>query len=485
MQKNKYIHQLFDNQFIELNHLDPQLLIQKITSDSREVEKNTLFLACQGTFINGANFIDSAIKQGASLVLSESEYLVNSSIKTPVILMPNLKDILSNLFASFYGVNLNLITNIGVTGTNGKTSVAHILAQALNSIYVGTIGVGKVDKLEETQNTTPSIEKIMPTLLSCQEEGTSHCVLEISSHALEQKRLLNFPIKTAVFTNLSHDHLDYHGTMQDYANSKFALFLEYKISNAVISIDDKWGQALITKLPDAVNFLTFGMKENANIYPSSIFSSIDGTQVVLNTPKGNVDFQLPLIGDFNVLNVMAMIGVLIFEGWTLANIILKVESLVCISGRMEVINKSPTFIVDYAHTPDALEKALIALRPICKGRLWCVFGCGGDRDITKRPLMGAIVEKFSDRMIITNDNPRSEQPESIVNDIVKGIKQIEKVTTILDRDEALVFCKNHAAPNDIILVAGKGHEEYQVIGTEKFYFSDQSSIKNLYMEVTK
>lgn len=480
MPHSKLLHHLLDKNFINQHQLIPNMLIEHITSDSREVIKNTLFLACSGINVEGASFIKQAIEKGASLVLTETEVAMTAYLEVPILFVPKLKEILAALFSNFYSVTLNTMCFIGITGTNGKTSVAHMLAQIMESIYVGTIGIGPVNALLPTQNTTPSLETLMPSISTFQKNNFSTMVLEISSHALEQKRLKNMPISTAVFTNLSHEHLDYHGSMAAYAGTKYRLFLdEPLIKNAVIFIEDEWGNALVKKLPSSVNYLTYGMNKKADIYPLSMRSDLENIKLRLNTPRGELSFALPLIGDFNALNSMAVVGVLLLNDWPLLHIKKGLEGLHCISGRMEVMSHSPTFIVDYAHTPDALEKALKSLKPLCQGKLWCVFGCGGDRDPSKRALMGAIAKKHADRVIITNDNPRNEDPLTIVEAIKKGINSLENIEVILDRKTAIAHCFEHSNPEDAILIAGKGHEDYQIIGGQKTFFSDQETIKHL------
>ena len=475
----KCLNQLFEASFLNEYGLDPNVCIDKITSDSREVSAGSLFLARQGVNSNGADFIESAVNQGACLILSESQQTKEINATTPIIYLPNLNELLCNLFARFYEVTLNELTFIAVTGTNGKTSVAHMLAQCLQGAYVGTIGMGRLEALQEIKNTTPSLEAVMPFFGESLKQGTRSCALEISSHALTQQRLLGLPIKTAVFTNLSHDHLDYHGTMEAYAESKYELFLNYSIQNAVIAIDDKWGKALLERLSSNVSCFSYGLTSVADIYPTSMRQSMYGIKTSLTTPKGTVSFVLPLIGEFNLLNAMAVMGVLLFEGLELSTIAQKIEALSGIQGRMEVVHKSPFFIVDYAHTPDALDKALNALKPLCHGKLWCVFGCGGDRDNAKRPLMGQAVEQHADVMVITNDNPRSEPALKIIDAIISGLKSRESAVVIADRAKAIQYCVEHALPEDVVLVAGKGHEDYQIIGNETHFFSDKECIKAL------
>ncbi len=479
-QNKKKLADIFSKKFILENNLGSDISVDAITDDSRDVQANTIFLARTGEVVDGSKYIESAISDGACLVLTETIYQNSNILNVPIIYLPDLKQNLAVIFTNFYDVDLSSLNLFGVTGTNGKTSVAHILAQVLDCGYIGTIGIGKLDNLKPTQNTTPNIQVLINFFAKLQNQNINNCALEISSHALTQQRTIGLPIKTAVFTNLSHDHLDYHDSMHDYAESKYKLFLETPIQNAVIAIDDLWGRELVSKLSTNINCYTYGLNNKADLHPVSLQETINGINAVIQTPVGKLALKLNLIGQFNVLNIMAVIGILLFERWSLTKIITSLENVNGISGRMEVITKQPTFVVDYAHTPDALEKALQALKPLSKAKLWCIFGCGGDRDQAKRPLMAQAAEKYADQIILTNDNPRSENPSDIIDDIKHGLVK-ECVHVIIDRKEAIEYCFKHSQIDDVILIAGKGHEDYQIINNQTYSFSDQQTIKNLFL----
>lgn len=453
------------------------ITIASITEDSRKVKANTLFIALKGEVINGVDYIEAAIRQGASVVITETDLAKEHYQGIPIFFMPDIRQQLVFILAHFYQLKLENLKFVGVTGTNGKTSVAHMLAQVFAGGYVGTLGLGTLGSLNKTDNTTPNLMVLMPLFKQLQQQSIDYCALEVSSHALIQKRTSGLPFKTAVFTNLSHEHLDYHGTMDAYAEAKYSLFLEPAIANAVICIDDKWGRALVKKLSSQTKYLSYGFSEQADIYPLSYKESLEGLCCLFNTPAGRFECDIAMIGTFNISNIMAVIGVLLVEGWQLANIAHAIAQLDSICGRMELIKQQPTFVVDYAHTPDALAKALSTLKQLSRGNLWCVFGCGGDRDRSKRAEMGRVAQHYADKLVITNDNPRTEDPLAIVADIQAGLTNSGVAQVILDRAKAIRYCFEHSNSNDVVLVAGKGHEDYQIIGDRREYFSDQSIIK--------
>lgn len=475
----KLLEQLLENAFIEKYKLDPKSSVEHITNDSRQVLPNSIFIALAGPNGNGNNYINNAIAQGACLVLTETAPTQKINTQVPIVYYPGLRDLLFGLLCRFWQIDLSDTSFIGITGTNGKTSIAAMLAQSMNGAYVGTIGMGTIGDLKPTQNTTPDLIALMPFFHEYYQYSQKNYVLEVSSHALEQQRLLGLPITTAVFTNLTHDHLDYHGNMEAYAKAKYKLFLDYPIKNAVINIDDEWGRKLIEILPKNIHLLTYGFDKSADIHPLMCVQSMSGLKLEIRTPSGVLSFTSDLVGHFNISNLMAVIGGLLFGGISEHDIIAKLETLSCIDGRMEVVHQSPYFVVDYAHTPDALEKALSTVKQLCKGQLWCVFGCGGDRDKFKRPLMGKIAQQYADHCIITNDNPRSESPINIAHEIQQGMNGDGVATIILDRAKAIEYCVKNANKNDVVLIAGKGHEDYQIIGNNKRYFSDKKCIQSL------
>lgn len=455
--------------------------IDSITDDSRSLQPGGVFIAIKGESHHGLDFMEQVQKRKPAMVLSDKPFEKSSDFDFPLFHIPQLKQQLIEIYQSIYQIDLAQLMLIAVTGTNGKTSVAHLISQALHAGYVGTLGMGSLDKLEITQNTTPRLQILLPLFKSYLLQNVHQWVLEMSSHALMQQRLQGMIFKTAVFMNLSHDHLDYHQTMQAYAEAKYKLFLEYQLQNAVICTDDEWGRQLLARLPSQISALSFASQQmhEADIYPLSLSLTDRGISGCIQTPVGELEFSSKLIGHFNVSNIMAVVGCLLFEGWHLADIRQVVSNFRGIDGRMEVIRQQPTFIVDYAHTPDALEKALTTLRTITSGKLWCIVGCGGDRDPSKRSVMGAVAEKIADQVIITNDNPRTEDPLHIAKAILSGIGNSKKVEVILDREKAIHYAFTNTKSSDLILVAGKGHEDYQIIGDKNFTFSDKKVIQSL------
>jgi UDP-N-acetylmuramoyl-L-alanyl-D-glutamate--2,6-diaminopimelate ligase len=470
--------------------------------DSRLVKPGYVFLACPGTVVDGHDFIDVAIQKGAIAVLCEaSRHIFNEVYVTteegrevPIIAVPHLLQHIGELAARFYGEpSANLII-YGVTGTNGKTSVTHYLAACLNKLdmpcaVLGTVGNGFLNKLETSSHTTPNPIALQLMLAQYYKEGAQAVAMEVSSHGLEQGRVNGVHFNTAVFTNLTRDHLDYHNTMENYAAAKHKLFEMPDLQHAVINIDDPYGRSLLAEFSSELN--CYGYTISDAVYPdndlpliqaSNVQYTANGINAMIYTPWGNGKINPPLYGQFNLSNLLAVIAILGIKGIPISDICRLASTVQGVKGRMELLQKAekPSVIVDYAHTPDALEKALHAIREHTKGQIWCVFGCGGDRDKGKRPQMGKIAEQFANKVIITSDNPRHEKPQLIAEQIVAGFIKPADVKVILDRVEAIKYAISHADVKDVILVAGKGHEDYQQIGDEKHPFSDQAVILSVF-----
>lgn len=453
--------------------------ISHIAIDSREVRNHGMFIAMKGNAKDGHAFVEDAIRQGASVILSEETVPLPNDSDCLLILCNDLRKKLGFIVARFYQYDPSSIDLIAVTGTNGKTSIAYLLARLLEGGYIGTLGVGMPHDLMTSINTTPSPIVIHGVLQSLKDEGVANCVMEVSSHAMSQERVNGLFYNVAVFTNLSHEHLDYHGDMAQYARAKFSLFTKERIAHAVVNIDCPWGNRLVSQLASQP-VLTYAIKnKQADIYVKQFEQSLMGIKASLMTPEGECLLESPLFCEFNLYNLLAVLGVLLVKRMPLAKALNCIKQASSIIGRMEVVHHRPTFVIDYAHTPDALEKALSNLKTLCEGQLWCVFGCGGNRDTVKRALMGEIVERLADHIVITNDNPRFEEGQAIVNDILKGIKDPDRVSIELDREKAIRHCFRHAKPNDVVLIAGKGHETYQIINGETFHFSDHEVVKQL------
>ncbi|MWQ07675.1 UDP-N-acetylmuramoyl-L-alanyl-D-glutamate--2,6-diaminopimelate ligase [Glaesserella parasuis] len=469
--------------------------LNKMTLDSRQVEKGDLFVALKGHQVDGRQFIEKAIEQGASLVLAEAdndvqavrfaEKFANST--ACVLEVPNLPKQLSAIAGAFYGNPSEKLTLVGITGTNGKTTTAQLFAQWRNllggkSAVMGTIGNGLYGQVQEAVNTTGSAVEIQHNLANFVELGADFCAMEVSSHGLAQYRAEALAFDLAIFTNLSRDHLDYHNTMEEYAQAKFRLFGELSSKQQVINADDEIGREWLAKLPEAVAVSTdsqFQPQQSRWIKVKAVQFTLQGATIEFESSWGNGELKSCLIGAFNVSNLLTAFAGLLALGYDLQKLVETAPLLNGVCGRMECLiseenaEESPMVIVDYAHTPDALEKALDAARLHCEGELWCVFGCGGDRDTGKRPLMARIAEQLADRVIVTDDNPRTEDPDVIFNDIMKGFRKPKAVQSMHIRQYAIEQAIAQAEPKDVILIAGKGHEDYQIIGTKKYHFSDQ------------
>lgn len=462
----------------------------RVSADSRKVLPGDVFLAYPGHASDGRKHIADAVARGAGAVLWEREgFEWDSTIALPNLPVDNLRMMASDIADEVFGHPSADLWTIGITGTNGKTSISQWVARAMNAggrkcAVIGTLGSGFPDKLVQTGNTTPDAIVLQESLAEFREAGASAVAMEVSSIGLDQGRVAACRIKVAVFTNLTRDHLDYHQSMEAYAAAKSRLFDTPGLSAAVLNFDDVMGVVLARRLagrPD-VRVVGYSMiPANALAAPSQRMLLVDG----LTTTETGMEFgvtlgeqrvvmKVGLVGLFNVSNLLAVIGVLIESGFDFATATRLAGALTPPAGRMQTLGGigEPLVVVDYAHTPDALEQALKALqrtRDSRHGRLTCVFGCGGDRDPGKRPLMGEVAARLADQVLITSDNPRTEDPESIIRQVAHGAARARCVT---DRAEAILSAIRDAADDDVILVAGKGHEDYQEVGGRKFHFSD-------------
>lgn len=473
-------------------------LISGISTDSRNIKEGDLFLAIKGFKNDGRNYIDDAIHMGASVIFSESDKNFYSKIykEREVFFIPKLRSQISVIADKFYSHPSQKLSVIGITGTNGKTSCAHIIATVANKIgmcgsVIGTLGYGIYDDLnydlKDTGFTTPDAVKIQECLVELLDSSSDIVAVEVSSHALSLNRIDAVNFNVAVFTNLSRDHLDFHQDMSSYADAKRKLFSLPNIETAVINIDDNLGQRLVSEFSDKLKLITYSIKNNkADIYAKDTEFFFDSIKTKVVTPFGTGNISVPLLGEFNISNILASLASLIALGGTFEKILPVFEEIKPIKGRMEIIPKkikrNPIVVVDYAHTPSALEQALNSLKKHVSGKLWCVFGCGGERDQGKRSEMARIAKKISDEVVITSDNPRNEPVNQIINDILLGIDEMKNVYVEIDRHNAIGFAIKRASRNDIVLLAGKGHEDYQIIGDEKVFHSDILSVKKFYME---
>jgi len=487
--------------FSELTHVDTLINVTGVAIDSRKVRAGDLFMAYQGTQVNGVDYIDDAIRAGAiAIAIDESEKLNLKSISVAVVKVENLRKKAGIIISRFYGEPSKQMQVIGVTGTNGKTTISYMVAQVLfelgkQSAVIGTIGNGQFGKVESTNTTTPDPIKLHSLFASWKGEVDS-VVMEVSSHALDQGRVAGTEFDIGVFTNLSRDHLDYHATLEDYANAKFQLFHSSGLKHAVINMDDEYGKKLIDLLPEHLDVYAYSTKKNqaainrkniSFVFCEKIETNDLKTELTIQSPwnhsGGQVTIQTSLLGRFNLENILAAFSTLCLSDVPVEKVVKALSEFSGIPGRMECfsseLNSTPLLVVDYAHSPDALEKALMALRPYCKGKLFCIFGCGGDRDIGKRAQMGTIAESHSDQIILTNDNPRTESEEKIVEDILQGMKDKSQVIIKYDRSDAIINTFLNAKTDDVILIAGKGHETTQQIGTTLLPFSDRELSRRL------
>ncbi len=470
------------------------VLITGLSLDSRKVQPGDLFFAFQGTSQDGRQFIDEAIKKGAHAVLAETDQVLQLPVvrhNVPIISFRDLKHYVSEIAGRFYQNAAESMTLIGVTGTNGKTSCTYFLASILKQLaqpcgVIGTLGYGIYDDIQTSGMTTPDAITIQRILAEFKEQKTQYVAMEVSSHSLSQARVEALPFTVGIFTNLTQDHLDYHGTMEAYGAAKKRLFENLKTKYAVINADDPFSQTLMEAFPNKKNLLTYSTHASASVYATQV--KLDhGIRAHIVTPWGEGELQTSLMGQFNLSNVLAVItalGILKIPLETILTCFKKVKS---VPGRMETVggHEQPLVVVDYSHTPDSLEKALQALRPHCQGKLFCVFGCGGDRDRGKRPLMAAIAERCADHVIVTDDNPRTEDPEQIVADILKGFVHPEKIIVQHDRSKAIYNSIQYAQRGDCVLIAGKGAETYQQIGEVKIPFSDIEQVNRCLAENKK
>ncbi len=472
--------------------------ITGLALDSREVKNGYLFLACPGAVVDGHEFIGVAIEKGANAVLCEaSEHIFDEAHVTteagkiiPIISVPHLLQLAARLAATFYHDPSAHMQVIGVTGTNGKTSLTHYLADGWSRLdhpcaVIGTVGNGFLNHLQSSTHTTPNPIALQHMLATLKQEGAKSIAMEVSSHGLVQGRSNAIHFDTAIFTNLSRDHLDYHGTMENYAAAKRKLFQMEGLKQAVFNVDDAFGVSLLNEFVDQYPCYAYSINKDAPkianvpfIHADHIECTSQGMTAHITTPWGEGELQLQLFGIFNLSNILAVITCLGIHGIPLTKILTTVSQLKGVKGRMELFHTahSPKVLVDYSHTPDALEKALQAIKSHVTGKIWCVFGCGGDRDRGKRPQMGRIAEHYADHLIVTNDNPRHESPEAIAQQILAGTQHPERVQLMLDREAAIRYAVKHASEKDVILVAGKGHENYQQFGDEKLAFSDQEVV---------
>ncbi|WP_144162765.1 UDP-N-acetylmuramoyl-L-alanyl-D-glutamate--2,6-diaminopimelate ligase [Paraburkholderia sp. BCC1885] len=468
-------------------------------ADTRSLAAGDVFLAYAVDGADNRPFIDSAIERGAAAVLFQPDNFKGAVDPSLTLAVPALDELAGSIASGWYGNPSDSMRVIGVTGTNGKTSCSQWIAAALGSLgtrcaIIGTLGTGMPDHLVHTGFTTPDAPQLQRSLAQLRDAGAQAVAMEVSSHALHQGRVNGTAFDIAVFTNLTQDHLDYHGTFAAYEAAKARLFAWPELRCAVINQDDAAGRRLLASTQGHARTIAYGIEtdtgtSNADaaqadawLRASNVRATATGTAFHLSTSAwGDAEVEVQTLGEFNVSNLLGVLGALLAADVPFDAAIAQLARLEPVNGRMQRLggrlqNDEPLVVIDYAHTPDALEKTLEALRPMAAargGELICMFGCGGDRDATKRPLMGAIAEKLADGVVVTSDNPRSEDPQSILDQIAAGMKDPSKARRIEDRASAILQAVRGAACEDVILLAGKGHEATQEIMGKKRAFSDQ------------
>ena len=464
--------------------------ISGISYNSKTTKNGDIFICLVGEHTDGHNFAQMAVDNGAAALLVEHEI---EGISVPQVEVDSTRFKIADIADRFYSrpsIGLNLI---GITGTNGKTTVTHLIQKIFEEnnqkcALIGTLGykLSSTGEYRDAKHTTPQAPELQATLRMIKDvEKIDNVVMEVSSHALAQNRVGGCRFDGAVLTNLTQDHLDYHITMDNYFEAKAMLFSNLKEGNfAVINNDDSYSERFLKKIGEGVKVITYGAKNKADVFATNIKFSPSGAEFILNYNGAEYAINLHLNGMFSVYNVLAAISVAIAQNIDIEIAIKALQSVRGVAGRFEVVNKKPLVIVDYAHTPDGLENVLKSAREITpeSGKLICLFGCGGDRDATKRPKMGAIAQKLSDKIIITSDNPRSEDPQQIITDIIAGLQSVdvETVTVEPDRAEAIALLKTIAGNNDVVVIAGKGHEDYQILKDKTIHFDDREQARKVF-----
>ena len=454
-----------------------------LTADSRAVKLGSIFVAYPGTVQDGRRFIADAIARGAAAVLWEHHgFRWDERWEVPNLGVENLRARVSEIAGHVYGNPSESLWMAGVTGTNGKTSVSQWIAAASDALgrrsaVIGTIGNGLVGERTEGRNTTPDPIVLQRLLADYLRRGARSVAMEVSSHGLDQGRVAGIKYDAAVFTNLTRDHLDYHGTMQAYAEAKFALFAQRGLRQAIVNTDDECGREFARRLAGGpLDVITFGTGEGARLRARDVRLAESGVRFTVEGDFGAGEVVAGVLGAFNVSNLLAVLGALLAQGIAFGDALRALAKLQPVPGRLERLGggAAPLVVIDYAHTPDALEKALTALRPtVAAGhKLVCVFGCGGDRDPGKRPLMGHAAAKLADQVVVTSDNPRGEDPHAIIEQVLAGIPQ-GRAEAIEDRQVAIFSAVHHARAGDVVLLAGKGHETYQEIAGVRHPFNDR------------
>lgn len=471
--------------------------IHAVQIDSRAVKQGDLFIAMPGVVQHGLSYLSEIIEAGACCVLyaqaeaaSYQQQLNACREKIVQIEVDSIRDTAGRVISRFYDDASQKLSVIGVTGTDGKTSVSRFIAQSLSvdnkAAVIGTTGNGIWGELTEATHTTPDVLSLHKMLFEFKNKLSDVVVMEVSSHGIEQERISGVDIETAILTNVTRDHLDYHGTVENYRDIKKRLFLQGSVKNIIVNLDDNVGKELAENLYRTKNVWCYSLHAASDlpinsVYAETIRATEDGFNIKAITPSGSIDLSIPFLGRFNISNALTVLCVLILNNINLKEAAKRIAALETAPGRMEVFKaeNKPLVVVDFAHTPKALEFALQALSEHCKGKIWCVFGCGGDRDQGKRPIMGAVAEKYSSAVVLTDDNPRHENSADIIGQILSGIEYKDQVIVVENRKQAIEYAIEHASKDDVVLVAGKGHEQFQLTGDLKIPFNDRAEVQRI------
>ena len=479
---------------LDVDGLHDAPVISGLTLDSRQIKPGDLFVALAGASSHGLEFLDQAVQRGCVGVLWENGVAAAAGslldrADLPRAEIENLSDRLGSLADRFYQQPSSDMQIIGVTGTNGKSSCVHLIGQAVNELgavcgTLGTLGWGLANDQQTSTHTTPDAIEVQARLAAMRDAGADTVAMEVSSHALQQGRVNGVAFDLAILTNLTHDHLDYHGDMAAYGRAKSRLFSSPGLRFAILNQDDDLGRRLLSELDECIETtclettcletISYGIN-NGQFYARNITQTDRGVQFTLHTPRGEAKVRASLLGRFNIENLLAVAATLAALGWTVPEISDVFAKLRPAPGRMNLLggHLQPLVVVDYAHTPDALKQSLQAVRAHCSGLVYCVFGCGGDRDRSKRSLMAAVAEQLADQVIVTDDNPRGEDGNFIVADIVAGFKKPDAIAILRDRAVAINQAIANAGDQDLVLIAGKGHEDYQEIEGVRRPFDDR------------
>jgi len=483
------LKRLIDNISHEIIRGNADINILGIEHDSRKIQNGYMFIAIKGFTVDGHKFVNEAINNGAVCIVVEQD--VNIEKDVTIVKVKDTTEALARISSIFYEEPSKKINLIGVTGTNGKTTTTYIIKKILEehkikNAIIGTLGSIINNKRIDNKNTTPDSLTLQRYLKTMVDADIEFCIMEVSSHALDLKRVKYIDYQVGIFTNLTEDHLDYHLTMEKYYKSKLKLFNITKKCN-IINYDDPYGRRMLKDIKNDVPSITYGLNDSCDVIAKDIVYHSNGVDFILHTPKGSTPISMKLLGEFNVYNVLAAASCGIAFNLELPLIKKAIESFNGIKGRLELIplkNKDFNVIIDYAHTPDGLKKVLTTIKQFAQGRVVVLFGAGGNRDREKRPLMGEVASKFADFLIVTSDNPRYEDPDKIINDILVGVKRGKaKYIAITDRKEAIKYALENAKPKDTILLAGKGHETYTIIKDELIPFDEYKIVLDILNEI--